>query len=579
VDKMTRAGSTDIGLAINHGMDMLVGSSSENSRFAMILFSDGETDLTYTRTGRTLSDSQADENAAYEKSKELNCHIYPVGISRDGSLNTGYLATIADNTGGKIYDLRSQANAPELFNSLFSDVMGTELSGYDHIQGTGYEQSVTVDIPRLYSGETNILLQSGSALTNLRTDYAYGGASIFHSKNYSGVKVEDPAADQITLYFTTSSGATVKPQAIHYINVLPKVETPENLAAAKIEIEAKLYDTGNNTVITDTAYYSSLSAQCLITNPSTGESSTLVMENTGASFKAIYNNGAAGNQDLLITVAGDGYSGQSPTLSLALTNTPPEQILDPDTMILKQNKELEFRLSDYFTDPDGDSLYYTLTANDEAITAAEIRGGVLAFTPFGQGTDTIRLSVTDKRGGETVGSLTFKVVPLWIYYRAPILGVGCIFILLLAIYLWIMRKAPVNPTEPTEEPIKQGTGFYGARFEGYFLNTKSGNEIPVLHWNASSIKFRKSVTLGDLFFLMDVNEKLAEAGKIYFDAGNNGAVIFHHNTDCVVSLKNKNIPRGKKEVLHYDDKLYIVFEDHTTEIEIRYKRARKAVAA
>ncbi len=119
------------------------------------------------------------------------------------------------------------------------------------------------------------------------------------------------------------------------------------------------------------------------------------------------------------------------------------------------------------------------------------------------------------------------------------------------------------------------TIFSNAVFEGYFLSTLSGNEIPVLNWGASYIDNKKSITLGELFHILDVTEKLPESHKIYIGAGKNGTVLFYHDTDCVITCKGKDIPKKKKEILQYEDKIYITFEDNVTEMELRYKRKRK----
>jgi hypothetical protein len=130
-------------------------------------------------------------------------------------------------------------------------------------------------------------------------------------------------------------------------------------------------------------------------------------------------------------------------------------------------------------------------------------------------------------------------------------------------------KAPAHMAIFSDSPK-----FTDARFEGYFINTLSGNEIPILNWNASYIEDRHTISLGEMLHMLDVNEKLPEAHKIYFTAGNNNMVVFHHSTDCIVNITDEEVPRGKREVLNYDSNLFIIFEDHSTEIEIRYKRVK-----
>ena len=148
---------------------------------------------------------------------------------------------------------------------------------------------------------------------------------------------------------------------------------------------------------------------------------------------------------------------------------------------------------------------------------------------------------------------------------------------MLLFYLFVIKKRPQPQQQiQQEQPIFSGeTIFSNAVFEGYFLSTLSGNEIPVLNWGASYIDNKKSITLGELFHILDVTEKLPESHKIYIGAGKNGTVLFYHDTDCVITCKGKDIPKKKKEILQYEDKIYITFEDNVTEMELRYKRKRK----
>ena len=102
-----------------------------------------------------------------------------------------------------------------------------------------------------------------------------------------------------------------------------------------------------------------------------------------------------------------------------------------------------------------------------------------------------------------------------------IIGVGSIFIVLLIVYILLTRIR--HRGQPPASPL--GPGFSGARFEGYFLNTRSGKEIPVLNWHASCIENKKMMTLSEMFKMLDVEEKLPEANRIYFEAVFNGREV------------------------------------------------------
>lgn len=187
------------------------------------------------------------------------------------------------------------------------------------------------------------------------------------------------------------------------------------------------------------------------------------------------------------------------------------------------------------------------------------------------------INVTDGRTGYLLGTLNFDVQPFWLYHRNFLLGTGAIFsilLILLAVYLR-RSKDKVIPIKAEPAVSSYNHKFNNARFEGYFLNTKSGIEIPVLTWPANYINSKSDISLGEMLNMLDVTENRSEAHKIFFQAGNNDTVIFHHNTECIITIGRRNVAHGQKEVLKYDDKIYITFEDHATELEVRYKRVRK----
>lgn len=575
IDKMTRSGSTDIGMAINYGIDIFLSDPKEGSVPKIVLVSDGETDLTYTRTGRTYADSQQDEESAYDKSKKINCPIYSIGISRDGSLNTQYLNKIASNTGGKQYDIQNSGMLLSSFADIFSDVTSTDIVLKSSVAGTGEVQTVTLDIPGIYAEEVNVILQNKYGIDNIEFEGING--SVFKSRRYSGIKITTPW-DSVTVNFTARKDDEIKISTVSFINILPKLQMPENLSSSEIDVTARLYNASSGIMLTEPLFYNGLTANLIVTDNVTGEGISIPMENAGDIFTASYKNNNPKSYDLKVIISGAGYLSESAKQSVTFTNTPPDSLGGSEAVLLK-NKETVYELKDYFNDPDGDTLYFEIAGPSSYESIADIQDSKLIVNSGEEGETRISIRASDGRGGVVLGFFDLKIVPFWIYYRTQILFIGCIIIILLLVYLILARKTN-KVTEAVEEtaPLSRFR-FNGARFEGYFLDTKSGNEIPVLNWNSSYIENKQRVSLGEMLQMMDVDESLSEAHKIYLDAGNNHSVVFSHDTDCIVSIGSKTIPRGKKEVLNYDDRLYIVFEDHATELEVRYKRARRMVVA
>ncbi len=577
IDKIVRFGSTDIGMAINYGMDMFINDPRENSKPIIILFSDGETDLTYTKTGRTYNDSLEEENAAFEKSKKINCPIYSVGLSKDASLNTTYLSKIAENTGGKRYEIQNSGELLESFKTIFSEIMGVSVNTKEVVKGTGVEQTISVNIPSDYINEANILLQHKSTLRSIKVEHDLSNINVFESKNYASIKILNPSSNNVKISFIADRNNEVKVNVVNFIDVLPVVKMPKNLSLAEIEVEAKLQNINTGKELLEPYLYEGLKAELFVTDIDTGEHEIFPMKNTGTGFVVKYSNDKPKSCNVQVNVVGKEYNVQSPILVMPFSNTSPEKTGSLVEILLKQSKDREYNLNDYYKDADGDLLSYEIINQEKDGTTAVLQDSRLIISSANEGLSTVTVSVSDNRGGVIVETFKFNILPSWIYYRSPIIVIGCIFIVLLVAYLIFTKKTK----KVTQHSImfSPNIRFNGARFEGYFLNTLSGIDIPVLNWNASYINNLKSISLGDLFALMDVSEKLPEAYKIYFEAGNNGTVIFYHNTNCIISFGKQTIPEGKKQVLNYDDKLYIVFENHVTEIELRYKRIRKMAIA
>lgn len=575
IDDIIRKGSTDIGLALSHAVNMFPKNKENNENNIIVLFSDGETDLTYTKTERTLNDSINDENSAYKKALEIKCRIFTIGLSNNGKLDTQYLNKISANTNAKSYTIQNTNEIPKIFSDIYENITGI-IPNNSSIILENTKNKITIGLPNNYSLYTNILIHTTKDLKNINTNYNENDVKIYSSKNYSIIKVLKPANENIIINFE-SEEENLNINTIDNINIVPKIEVPENISLLNVPINIELYDK-NTGKKADNALYKGLSGEINIIDIENKTEQKIALGNANKMLTATFQNTNPKKYILQANVKGEKYNEISNQIEVEFSNTEPFQLNNKKISILKNAKENKIDLNDYFDDNDGDILTYQIEKNKNSFKT-EIDKNILKITPAKESIENIMLNVSDGRGGVITSALIIDIMPFWTYYKNRFIGILTIFAVLFLLYFIFIKKRKVKKVIAKEETPKTGTVFIDSRFEGYFLNTLSGNEIPVLNWNASYINNRQSITLRELFSILDVNEKLPESGKIYFDAGKNGTVIFHHDTNCIVSLGKRDIPKGKKEILNYDDKIYIVFEDDVTEIEIRYKKIRNKINA
>jgi hypothetical protein len=76
--------------------------------------------------------------------------------------------------------------------------------------------------------------------------------------------------------------------------------------------------------------------------------------------------------------------------------------------LTEKSKTLD--MNDYFSDPDGDTLTYSVTSSDDSVVKADVQGNQIILTAIGKGTATITVTGDDGRGKSS--SQTFDVTVL-----------------------------------------------------------------------------------------------------------------------------------------------------------------------
>ena len=109
---------------------------------------------------------------------------------------------------------------------------------------------------------------------------------------------------------------------------------------------------------------------------------------------------AEGETEVTITATDPGglSAEQTATVTVTKPNQAPDTVGRIPAQSLMVNATVTLAVSDYFTDPDGDSLAYEASSSDEDVAGVAIAGDTLTITGVGAGTATLTVTATDPGG-------------------------------------------------------------------------------------------------------------------------------------------------------------------------------------
>lgn len=561
---LRRTGYTDLGLGLVKGGNLLSAGkkgadAGSGARIPfMILLSDGETDFgPVSPTNRTVADSTRDVESAIQKARKEGYPIYTIGLNHDGTVNPDELERIATETGGASYITSSADDLPEIFNQIFAAQMRSVLMPVAGVTATGKLQEVPVDIPNSSMGEANIILLSEHPLQETQLFYNSENIRMFKSGTYTLIKIKEPGKGTAKVKFRGTTGDLVKISLLgsYALEAEARLTADAVLKGKPTGVEAYLTAAGPGKPLEDLDVYAGMSAKLVVLDKKTNEETSVDMKLQGGRYTAEYTFPKSGEYAWNVKLNGPSFYRDSPVAPVKAANLAPAVTGPLELGLIKEDGLSELPMDELFTDENGDSLAYVIQgeAADGGSVSAELAGDKLRISPLRTGNGTITLTATDPEGGTATAVLQLSVKSKYTVVFWSIAGGLAAVAAGFLLYLWLRPKP----------------GFAG-KLEGYFLATASGSEVPVKSWPLTSFTGR-SVSLGELFRSLDVNEPLPEAEHIVFKPAKGGKLYVKNTTRCSLVRNRTPLPKNKQEILEYNDKLYITFEDGITEIELRYK--------
>lgn len=562
IDGAEYSGNTDIGLGLRYACG-LMGQESERKKM-IVLISDGESDLKGSATGRVLENSETDVNDALNQCKEQGIPIDTIAFGNyDGS--TQKLAQLSEQTEGQAYTVKTPEDLIGILYGIFSTNMDysiQEITSGIYAQG---KQNIRLKLDEAYLDELDVLMISPQTIGTVNVLYGSQQIEPVNLSHYAVAKITsiDSQIHEMTVQAETIKNQGLKIYLVSYRSLTPVLKvSPSVYKNSPLDYQVYFKDK-NGSVVTDGDFYKNFTCNLDLEKTGSEEAGKL-----NTSIRA----GVIGGE---VTLAHSGtyqITGQMDDsmgscafgpVSISVQNRKPAGKLPDHVSLAIFGRKESYELNDYFKDPDGDILTYTLSPNNSSYVKAELENGVLTVKAQKSGKETLNLVVSD--GEEQVPySWAVTVTPLWLTYWWVIV-LMCISI---AAILWkLFNKPKPELLQITEK--KMGNRFAG-KVDAYVTAQPEGTqEIPPLTFPMYKIKEAR-VSIGDL---MKEYPKISDClglDLVFLIADEDRKMVLYHSTPSTVMLGGSIVCRQLQYCVSFGDIIYITSSDGLYELELHY---------
>lgn len=568
IDKDGYSGNTDIGLGLRHAYE-LIGQGEERDK-AIVLISDGESDLTGSTTGRQLEDALQDMEYATARCEDEGIPIYSIAFGEyDG--NTELLEQMSLRTGGQMYSIHKPEDLIEILYGIFTDSMAYDIEKItDGIYAAGI-QDILLKLDELYVDELDVLLISPQDIGRVEVSYGTQDTEAINLKNYAVAKITeiDIQEKELVVRTETTKNQELQVYLIAYRNLTPILNV-ETFVGKNRPLEYRVYfkDKSGN-VITDEMFYRNFSYDFVLRKD--GE--------TGRPLNTDILNGVACGE-VVLEKSGiyflegrlEDHMGKASFMpvDISVQNRSPEGSLPENMKYNVLSGEQRIPLDAYFYDLDGDEIIYGLKDDGGDCTKAEIQAGELVLNPMKAGTQTITLLVSD--GEETIEYFySVEIMPWGQAYRWHLVILAILAFLvvaILAVLVWKMTHRQMSDIEKLDADTKKN--HFSGKLDAYFtLQPETEEEIPPLSFQMHKIK-DNMVRLGEL--LQGYPRACSSLGldEIILTADENRRMVLYHMSRSSVMIGNSIVCREIQYSISFGDVIYIASEDGAYDLEIHY---------
>lgn len=566
---------TDTGIGLKKALEILESyGNDKNTKKAIILLSDGKNE-----PERPLDQCTADTNTALEHARGKGYPIYTIGLNADGTVDSDLLNSLAARTGGKGY-ITSQASD---LNSILQEIYTANTTSKIIDTGTSSgsdNATAAIQIPNESVGEAIVTVLHTQPVTMALADPSGAAVaipsdsvSLSESATYSLIKLINPSQGTWTLDVSSSTGEklTVNYVLSYKMKAALSIEAPENVKRGDA-ITLSLYLTSNGEKVDDLKDYKDLDAQVFIYDSDGNQVKQikLEMDETGTCFKGSCSFEKAGQYRAEGRLQGKIFYSASDIVDINLVNKPPVYIGKHKKIKLTTGNEKSINLEELFSDPDSDSLSFTVVSDVEGLNV-KIAGSLLTLLSDSPLTGKVAITADDGNGGIASHTIDFFAaegsfiddviigIKNLSLMQILIAAVPVAAVIIVAVLLGIAKKKRKKKKNTKGGIILRGQIMLNV------VDNDTGEVFPPQFLKLKN--YTKGVTI---FNLLSSLPEYSDTAKIKLFSLADNAISIKNDSDCLIT-KNKKITDNNKWIeLSPNDIVEIKLVKVQKSIQIKY---------
>lgn len=454
-------GDTDIGKAIETATEMLRTSGNHNLDSAIILLSDGNTDLPKDKTGKALEASNKSKENAIQNARNNGYKIHSICLNSDdfkAKADPEELRKISEATDGIFVEVRNANGLKAVFNEFYNLIYSTNtITLADTTIPDNGILEIPFSIPMIGVEEANIIINTLNAKTSYtlwkpgNIEMSEGELDSYRIKanTFSIIKIPDPEAGEWRIIVKGIPGDQVKIDMVYNSNLVLGAEVNHGNETCKlgedIQIQAQIYN--NEVPVTDPKVYENYPIYAYIEETSTGKREILQLTPAGTQAEGGFAPNDYQDYDIRVGITVDNINVISRVYHVSVGNTSPIASTDVISIhkLVKpfQSNISVTKLNEIFSDQEDSDLDYYVTGSDfdgkYAYVEDELLYVDLDECPMGN----MVITAKDSRGASASVRVEVKTKSLAKILKT--IGVPLLAIFLIILTAWLVKKrtAPI----------------------------------------------------------------------------------------------------------------------------------------